>query len=188
MEELLAYIYSLMAFTEKSWQALQPALAEVEFAKGDDLLKAGKVCNALFFIVRGYCRAFYNEDGQEVNTSFFFEGEIATNISSFGDGRPSLFSIQACEPVTAIRFNKVGLREAARENADIETLGRKCLQLIAGKQEKFGAIFQRLNPEGRYDWLQEHYPEILQRVPQTQLASFLGVARETVSRIRGRRS
>lgn len=188
MEELLTYIHSLMDFPEKSWEILQAALAPMEFASGEDLLLEGKACNALYFIVRGYCRAFYNEDGREINTSFFFEGEIATNIGSFGDGRPSEFTIQAGEPLTVVRFDKGSLMDIARQNADIETLGRKCLQTIARKQEKLGAIYQRLNPQERYDYLEEHYPGIIQRVSLTQLASFIGVARETLSRIRNRRS
>ncbi len=188
MEELLDYIHSLMEFPGKSWELLQPALATMKFSSGEDLLPEGKTCTALYFIVLGYCRAFYNEDGREVNTSFFFEGEIATNIASFGDGRPSEFTIQAGEALTVVRFDKGRLMEIARQHAEIETLGRKCLQTIARKQEKLGAIYQRLNPQERYEYLEEHYPGIIQRVSLTQLASFIGVARETLSRIRRRRS
>lgn len=188
MEPLRQYIASLMDLPEKSWETLQPALSREQYAKGQDLLSAGEVCNALFFIVDGYCRAIFDEAGQEISTAFFLEGEIATNIESFGGGTPSKFSLRAGEPLTVIRFDKAKLRAATIADPAIDTLGRQCLQRIAGKQETLAAIHQRMDPEERYTFLEREYPALLQRVPLTYLASFLGIARETLSRIRSRRS
>ncbi|HEY4787236.1 MAG TPA: cyclic nucleotide-binding domain-containing protein, partial [Bacteroidales bacterium] len=106
MQSLRAYIHSLTDFSEKSWLILQPALMKVEFSKNEYLLKEGQVCNSLFFIEKGYCRCYFEKDGMEKNTSFFFENEVATNITSFAEGQKSAFYIQACEPLTAIVFEK----------------------------------------------------------------------------------
>ena len=91
---------------------LQPALTKREFKKKEFLLKQGQVCNSLFYIDNGYCKSYYDMDGVVKNTGFFFENEIATNINSFGSGQKSEFNIAACEPLTAIIFDKDKLFQA----------------------------------------------------------------------------
>ncbi|MBN9380979.1 MAG: Crp/Fnr family transcriptional regulator [Chitinophagaceae bacterium] len=187
MQQLLAYIHSITPFSEKSWQTLLPALTELEFKKDQLLLEKGEICDALFYINKGYCRAFQRKDGREINTAFFFENDIAANINSFVGGKPSAFSIQACEDTTVIRFDKKGLRTAGALDPEIEVLGKKCLQQIAVRQEKLSQIDKLMTAQERYEYLAAEYPVLLQRVPLTQLASYLGIARETLSRIRSRR-
>ena len=96
MENLLKYIYSLTKFSDESWKQLQPVLSKKSFGKNDVLLKEGEVCDALYYIDKGYCRSFYEIDGVEKNIAFFFENDIATNIDSFGSGRKSEYNIIAC--------------------------------------------------------------------------------------------
>ncbi len=72
-------------FSEKSWQLLQPILTKNDFKKKELLLKQGQVCQSLFYIDSGFCKSYYEVDGVIKNTWFFFENEIATNISSFGN-------------------------------------------------------------------------------------------------------
>lgn len=187
MEAVLAYIQSLGDFSATSWNILSPALTTMSVEKGDYLLKKGQVCDALFFINQGFCRAFYEQGEQEINTDFFFERDIATNITSFAKGIPSEFALQACEDLIVVRFDKSKLREAGRLDPAIETLGRNCLQQIAMRQEKHNALFKLMTAEERYAHLEQHSPAILQRVSLSQLSSYLGVARETLSRIRKRR-
>lgn len=187
MENLLRYIHTLTPFSPENWQALAPALTKVTLCKDEFLLETGKVCDALFFISSGYCRAFQDKDGHDINIAFFFENDIATNIHSFATGERSAFSIQALEPLSAVRFDKKKLREVSLHDPAIEALGRKCLQQIAIKQEKHAAMFKLMNPQERYEFLETYDPALLQRVSLTQLASYLGVARETLSRIRSRR-
>jgi CRP-like cAMP-binding protein len=187
MDNLLKYIHSLTDFSAESWGLLQPALTKRVFKKNEFLLKEGQVCNSLFYIDRGYCKSYYQIDGVVKNTGFFFENEIATNINSFGRGQKSEFNIIACEPLTAILFDKEKLFQAAKQANQIETLGRNCIRLFASKQEEFSTLFKLYSAQERLEYLEAKHPEILQRVSLSQLASFLGVARETLSRIRKRR-
>ncbi|SEL74395.1 Crp/Fnr family transcriptional regulator [Parapedobacter koreensis] len=131
-------------------------------------------------------QSYYEIDGVVKNTGFFFENEIATNISSFGSGQKSEFNIVACEPLSTVVFDKDKLFQAAKQASEIETLGRNCIRLFATKQEEFSTLFKRFSAQVRLEYLAANYPEILQRVSLSQLASFLGVARETLSRIRKR--
>lgn len=188
MHQLLDYIRQLTDCSDESWALLQPALTPLTFKKGNYLLQEGAVCNSLFYITEGYCRSFYLKDGIEKNTAFFFEQDIATNITSFGSGEPSDYSIIACEPLDIVAFNKQKLFEIAQQVPEIETLGRKCIRRFATKQEAYATLFRLFTAQERYEWLEQHQPQMLQRVSLTQLSSFLGIARETLSRIRKRRT
>lgn len=187
MDTLLKFIRSLTPFSDRSWELLQPALTIKVFKKNELLLKQGQVCNSLFYIDSGFCKSYYEIDGSVKNTGFFFENEIATNINSFGSGQKSAFNIVACEPMTTIVFDKVKLFQVAEQAIEIEVLGRNCIRLFATKQEEFANLFKLYSAQERLEYLEEKYPEILQRVSLSQLASFIGVARETLSRIRKRR-
>jgi CRP-like cAMP-binding protein len=188
MTDLLAFIRSFTEFSDESWDILCGITKETAFKKGDHLLQAGKLCHSLFYIRKGYCRAFHLQDGVEINTNFYFEKEIATNINSYTLNIPSSFTVQACEPLLAYRFDRDEIFEAAKLAPEIEIVGKQNLQLIAAKQEKQLELYRLLKATERYAYLEKNQPEILQRVPLTQLASYLGVARETLSRIRNKAS
>lgn len=174
-------------FSDESWEQLQVVLTKKRFKKNEFLLKEGQVCNSLFYIDNGYCKSYYEKDGVVRNTSFFFENDIATNINSFSSGKISDFNIIACEPLTAILFDKEKLFQVANQVMEIETLGRNCIRLFALRQEEFSTLFKLYSAKERLEYIETNHPYMLQRVPLSQLASFLGVARETLSRIRKRR-
>ncbi|MEF9476604.1 Crp/Fnr family transcriptional regulator [Chryseobacterium sp. 1B4] len=187
MQNLLNYISSLTPFSDESWKMLLPALSERTYRKNELMLQEGESCNSLFYIDKGYCKSYYEIQGDVRNTGFFFENEIATNISSFGNGQKSEFNIIACEELHAIIFDKKRLFEAAAKIPEIETLGRHCIRQFASRQEEFSDLFKLYTAQERLEYLETRYPHMIQRISLTQLASFLGVARETLSRIRKRR-
>lgn len=187
MNDLLEYIHSLTSFSDESWKSLQPALTWKAFKKNEFLLKEGQVCNSLFYIDKGYCKSYYEIDGVVKNIGFFFENEIATNVKSFGSGQKSEFNLVACEPLTTIIFDKKELFTISKQIIEVESLGRNCIRLFATKQEEFANLFKLYSAQERLVYIETKYPEMIQRVPLSQLASFLGVARETLSRIRKRR-
>jgi CRP-like cAMP-binding protein len=187
MIDLLTFIRSFSEFSDKSWDILRPIIIRIELKKGEHLIDADKYCNSLFFISKGYCRAFHLQDGTEINTNFYFEHDIATNINSYALNIRSSFTIQACEPLIAYRLDKDKIFEAAKLTPEIELVGKQNLQLIAARQEKQLELYRLLTATERYAYLEKNQPEILQRVSLTQLSSYLGVARETLSRIRKKR-
>jgi CRP-like cAMP-binding protein len=122
-----------------------------------------------------------------VNTQFYFENEFVTNIKSLTNGTRSGYSIVACEKLTVVKLEKLKLMEAYDKSPEIATFGRKVLELIISKQEEHADSFKLLAPKQRYEWLLSNRPDLLQRVTLTQLAPFLGISRETLSRLRRRR-
>ena len=81
-------------------------------------------------------------------------------------------------------IDKTKLLEAYKQSHQVETFGRKVLELIMAKQEEHSDSFKLLSPKQRFDTLVSQYPDFLQRVSLTQTASYLGISRETLSRFR----
>lgn len=187
MDKLLKYIHSLTIFSEESWEALQPALTRQHFKKNEHLLHKGQICYSLFYIEKGYCKSYYVINGVTKNTGLFFENEIATNIKSFGSGEKSEWNIVACEPLETIAFDKEKLAQATDRSKEIAQLGKNCIRRFATKQEELSNILKLYAAQERLEYIETKHPEIIQRVPLAQIASFLGVTRETLSRIRSKR-
>ena len=174
----------MIEFSEESWTILSTCFSEQNFKKGDKLLKEGEICNYIFFVSSGQCKATYNQDGKEINTAFFFENDFATNIKSLTSGTKSELEIRACENLKTIRFEKTALLKAYKASQEIETFGRKTLEIIVSKQEEHLNSFKLLTPKQRFENLVFMQPDFLQRVSLTQTASYLGISRETLSRFR----
>lgn len=186
MENLKKYIQSSTILSEENWIILLDCLKELYIKKGSYLLKEDEVCNSIFFISSGFCKSFYNKDGKEINTAFYFENDFFTNIISLKNGGKSKYAIKACEDSRVIKFDKFILLDAYTKSREIESFGRKILELIVQKQEEHIDTFKLLSPTQRYENLISKQPDILQRVSLTQISSYLGISRETLSRIRGK--
>ena len=184
MKNFKNYISSITEFSEHSWFILSACLEELQYKKNEPLLKEGQVCNYIYFISAGFCKSCYNLDGKEVNTAFFFENEFATNVKSLRTSSKSSYTIKACEKTDVVAISKTKLLNAYQESHEIETFGRKVLELITIKMEEHTDSFKLLTPKQRFDALVTQYPDFLQRVSLTQTASYLGISRETLSRFR----
>ncbi len=186
MENLKKYIQDSTALSEGSWLILHDCLTELNVKKGTYLLKEGEVCKSIFFLSLGFCKSFYNKDGKEINTAFYFENDFFTNITSLKNGEKSKYALKACEDSKLIKLDKLILLDAYQKSQEIESFGRKILELIVKKQEEQIDTFKLLTPTQRYQNLISLQPNILQRVSLTQISSYLGISRETLSRIRGK--
>jgi CRP-like cAMP-binding protein len=184
MENLKKYVATIADISEQSWATLSNCLTEMEFERNEQLLKEGQICNSVFFISLGLCKSFYNLDGKVINTAFYFENDFATNIKSLTTYGKSEYTIIACEKTKIVQLDKNKLLEAYKQSHQIETFGRKVLELITSKQEEQSNSFKLLTPKQRFDRLVSEHPDFLQRVSLTQTASYLGISRETLSRFR----
>lgn len=155
-----------------------------EFAKGQIILKPGEVCRNIFFVEEGYVRSFIDKDGRELNLDFTLEGNFTTNLKSLRTSAPSDLTIRVEEPSVIYVFNKDALFSLYTESPAIESFGRKILEELLMAQEEHTNLFKIFSPAERYEHLLTTKPDMLQRISLSQLASYLGIARETLSRIR----
>lgn len=152
--------------------------------RSEVLLSEGEVCNAFYFVEKGYLRTAYNKDGQRININFTLEGAFASNLKSFKTRTPSELSIEAGENSTVLIFPRSVLKTKENPSPELLLFSRRLLMDLMLTLEEHSHLFVTHSPAERYAWIEKNNPDLLQRVPLTQLASYLGITRETLSRIR----
>lgn len=102
LTRLFDYIKTISPLSEESKNLLRSVVTTKEIPQRGYLVKENEVCKTIFFLNAGYCRAFHNVDGREINTRFYYEDDFATNIKSLTQNQRSEYVIQACEPLSVI--------------------------------------------------------------------------------------
>lgn len=186
MEIPLKYIHHLNEFSDENGKIFSDFFIIKKYAKGELLLKAENYCDTVFYIEKGFCRLFQNNnDDREVNLNFYFENEFMTNMKSYLNKEKSEYSIQAYENMVVFEMKKTTLvEEYYKKSIQFQAFGVKMLQSISIRQEEHLKLFKLCTPQQRYEYIEQYQPEIIQRVPLSQIASYLGVKRETLTRIR----
>ncbi len=170
--------------TDKDLNDLVAVLHEKKFDKGEVILKEGQVCRYFYFILKGCIRSFGIEDGKEMNVNFFFEDEVACDFISFRMEKPSKVYLVAMEDCTVFYSAKTESAPLLDESDSLHKVLFRFFQQLYFKEEEHSNTFILLSPEERYLYLLEKSPHYLQRIPLTHLASYLGMSRETLTRIR----
>jgi CRP-like cAMP-binding protein len=155
-----------------------------QYTKGANLLEENQLCKQIYFIEKGFVRTFTIHDGNEINLDFVFENHFATSLKSLRQASPSDIFLQTGEPTTAYAFEKDNLFALYKQSSIIESFGRSIIEELLLSQEEHTAIFKLLSPKERYLLLQKNHPEMIQRISGSHLSSYLGMARETLSRVR----
>jgi CRP-like cAMP-binding protein len=159
--------------------------ADIQWVKKrENLLSEGEYCKSIFFIESGFLRTFARKDGTEINIDFAFEGSFVTSLKSLRNGSPSEVNIQAGEDSNIYYFEKSNLLTLYSQSPELESMGRNIIEHLLIAQEDHSKMFKIASPAERYEHLRAHHPQIMQRVSLSQIASYLGVTRETVTRIR----
>lgn len=151
------------------------------------LLGAGEVAQRLYIIKQGCIRLWFNHDGKDVTLQFFFEGQPVASIESFMRETPSLFSIETIEPTVVWECDKAEILRLADDSAELKD---EFCKFIADRLINYTHLFlSRIkdSPQTRYARLLEEHPEIIKRIPQHYIASYLGITAVSLSRIRNRK-
>ncbi len=172
--------------SQTTQEALFNKLSRVEVEKETHLLDEGNVCHKLFFIEKGCVRAYYHLDGKEITHWFGFENDFVTSFRSFIDQSPSMEFIQVVDDLTAWTISRDDLYELYDQFPEIERLGRIICEQYYHRLEERYVSGQFKTAAQRYEELLESHKHILQRIPLGQIASYLGISQETLSRIRAK--
>ncbi len=155
------------------------------FEPDEHLVHAGAITDTIYLLESGLVRLYYTtSDGKERNKAFFTGEQVTGAVSAAITGTSAPFSIQALEPTTAISFHYSDLLDAAGKNPDI---ARLLLQLTSHafiRNEQREAMLLTLNAQERYAWVLENEPDLVGRVAQFHLASYLGVDAVSLSRLK----
>jgi CRP-like cAMP-binding protein len=187
-ETHLQFIQQLSPLSQEGINALVPFLHDRTFSRKDFLVLQGNVSDELHFIISGCVREYFEDaNANEINTWFGFENAIAISTHSFFSQKPSLTHIQALEDTRTIVLKYDDIQQLYGRFHEIERLGRIITEQYLVQIEEMKIILQTLTARQRYQYLLQHKPEFVQRIPLKYLASFLGIKLETLSRVRGQK-
>lgn len=154
--------------------------------KGDFFLKEGEVNNKLGFVAEGLVRYFVYKDNEESTLEFSKEGEFIAEYQSFLTQTESIQCIQAIEDTTLLVTDFEGLQTIYNKIKNGNLIGRIVIEY------RFGHLMRQLlsiymhTAEERYLQFLKTFPDLVQRIPQYYIASYVGVKPESLSRIRKR--
>lgn len=158
---------------------------EKSFDKKEYLAESGEFCRYQYFILEGSCYSFYvNEKGDKNAIQFALEGYWITEAASYFTNKPAVFSIQALEPVRALLLSKENLDILCRSFPLYDRYFRILMQNSLSHLHYRIAVTTSEEAEHRYVEFSTNFPHIIQRIPQYLIASFLGIAPQSLSRIR----
>ena len=157
------------------------------FSKGDLLVREGEICDKLFFIEQGMVRSFYHKEVKDVTISFSLTGEFITSMSGFITQQPTYENIEALEDCLVLEFCKDKLNELFKREPTWATIYRTVLEEYYVKLEEHLIFSKFKTAKERYAELLRDKPQIIKTASIGQIASFLGINIETLSRIRSDR-
>ncbi len=136
------------------------------------------------FYLQRLIPCFSNKDGEDITTGIYLEGICLTNMKSLTTATPSHIYLQALEDSVTARLYKDSLIDIYEKSAELQSVGRAILEGMIVEENEWKEMYTLYDPEERYKFLLQKSPEIIQRVSLQYVASFLGIRRETLSRIR----
>ncbi|AWV96819.1 Crp/Fnr family transcriptional regulator [Arcticibacterium luteifluviistationis] len=155
------------------------------FKKGTILLSKGKIAKECFFILQGCVSSYYLVDGEIKVTEFFTEKQPITPVS-YTTKKHSEYYLECLEDCIISIGTPENSAELMRKIPRLAILGANIMEDQLANQRMKYDDFIKLSPEDRYQNLQKTSSELLNRVPQYLIASYLGIKPESLSRIRKR--
>lgn len=177
-------IRKITDFSEEECSMFIPYLNRKKIKKGEFLLKEGQKSNEIAFIEKGILRLYYLSDGKEINNHFFLENDYAVSYLDFLKDRPSRYYIQALEDCELFTFNAQSLKNAYDNSKNWERFGRIIAESVYAIATNRFESFLFLSAKERYLQMINDYPRFIELIPLYHLASYLGIERESLSRIR----
>lgn len=153
--------------------------------KGTILLKKGQKSKESYFVLKGCIRTYYEIDAEEKTTAFYTEMEALTPPCVISK-TPSDYYVSCSEDCILLISNSDMEAEVNAKFPKFESLCKKLSEELLAKERMDFDEFKTSSPEQRYLNLLEKRPDLIQRVPQHQLASYLGIQPQSLSRLRAR--
>ena len=152
--------------------------------KATVIVKEGQNADKLYFIISGCMRVFYQKNEKDITDWFAFENDFVSSINSFFLEIPSPHFIQTLEETSYMEISRENTLRLMENHHCFETLGRKAITQIMLQLQNRIVSLQFETAQQKYDNLLTIRSDITQRVPLNNIASYLGISLETLSRIR----
>lgn len=182
---LFDFISKYISLTDEEKNAILSVDIFRSVKKGTILLKEGQRSKDSYFVLKGCIRTYYDIDDEEKTTAFYTEMEGLTPNCVLSK-TPSEYYVSCIEDSIITVSNTDMETEINSKFPKFETMCRMMAEENLAKKQIDFDEFKTSSPEQRYLNLLEKRPDLIQRVPQHQLASYLGIKPQSLSRLRGR--
>lgn len=185
INNLIEFLSTYGKLSESGIEALIKHNIIKHFNKNDILLKEGQYAKECYFVLKGCLRSYYLHNEDEKTTDFFIENEAITPVS-YTTNKPSKYFISCIEDSIVTIGNKKLTTELLSKHPEINQLFININEeQLASSRESLDSYIN-LSPEDRFKKLVDERPDLIQRVPQYHLASYLGIKPQSLSRIKKR--
>lgn len=182
---LLDFLAKYVQLSEEEKNIIIDLAFFTSLKKGAILLKEGQLSKDSYFVVKGCIRCYYIVDGEEKTTAFYSEGESLTPPGALSN-KPSEYYISCLEDTVLSAGDAEPDEELFKKFPKLEKLCRILSEDLHSKSQVAFDNFKISSPEQRYLHLLETRPDLVQRIPQYYLASYLGITPQSLSRMRNR--
>ncbi len=184
MEELIDWLNSIYPLSDECKNYLRSVIRDRTLKKGELLLKEGEICENLYFVQYGLLVCYYKMGRLKVTDWFFWEGETVVSVESFYDRVKSKDTIKAVKESLLYYIAFDELQYLYDHYLEFNYIGRVLTLKYFRIWHNLVRNTRLLTTEERYRNLVDSHPEILLRVPLKILATYFGMAPETISRLR----
>lgn len=182
-----AELISWFPFLEERWKTVGPYFHYQEVPAKTVLLREGDVATKIYFVLKGSCRLYYiKEDGMEITAQFFFERQMVSSFESFYTGEKSRASIETTEESSLVIVAKNDFLSFIKNDSVVQQYMQGYIFARFITYRNLFASYLLDRPETRYLNLIREYPDIVRRIEQRHIASYLGITPVHLSRIKKR--
>lgn len=180
----LEHIRNYGPISEAAEKDLLSKVNRIHRSKGHRIIREGQIATSFFIVENGMLRSFYRKGNSEITIWFAYEGQAAVSISSLFNNKPSRETVESVEDCDFLCISNRDLQELYSKYECMNTIGRKMVEEYCNILDDRVYSLQVMSATERYKELMEYEPEIIKRAPLSNIASFLGISQETLSRIR----
>lgn len=187
MQQLIQFISQRTFLSPGLTARIQNDFQYVDLKKGDTLLESDRTARHLYFIDQGVLHNFYLHDGKQVSSWFYTHGQFITAWYSFYSRNPSFESIEC---LSDCRLLKISYDDYQKLIVDFPAFGnfaRLLAEEILVTIDEFSKSWSFLTAREKYNKLLEYFPDVELHIKLGQIASFLGISQETLSRLRSKK-
>jgi CRP-like cAMP-binding protein len=180
---------SLFPFPADKWDEYVSYYHRIEVPARTILLREGEVSRKAYFIEKGCIRAWLTSKRKDVTFQFFFENQSVSSAESFRKKVPSIFTIETIEPCVLHWISKENMDKIMEEIMAVPETRNQMNEVMFDRQWNYAHLFIsfiKYTPAERYSQLVKEHPELILRVPQQYIASYLGITPVSLSRIRSK--
>lgn len=186
INQFVTYLNQFIQLSPEDETFLTQSLRIKKCKRNEVILAEGQISKAFYFNLSGFVRLFYIKDSGEKTAYFYPKNTFISAYESFVYRKPSKLNLQTTEATTLVEISFEASQKLLAYSPKFEALARIAMEDELIIHQQIIESLLTLSPEERYFNLMNDSPEVFQKVPQHQIASYIGVQPESLSRIKKR--